>query len=56
MMDHATFAARVMACERKLYRVARTILRTDADCEDAVQEALARAWRFRASLRSPGSF
>ena len=51
MMDEGTFSQRAMACARKLYRVARTILQADADCEDAVQEALARAWRFRDSLR-----
>lgn len=42
-MDKVAFAARAMACERKLHRVARTLLRADADCEDAVQEALVRA-------------
>jgi len=50
-MDKADFAARVYDCERKLYRVARTILRSDADCEDAVQEAILRAWEHRYSLR-----
>lgn len=56
MMDRETFAARVAACERKLYRVARTVLRSDADCEDAVQEALVRAWRYRNSLRDEKYF
>ena len=55
-MDKGAFAARVAACERKLYRVARTMLRGDADCEDAVQEALLRAWRSRDSLREEGYF
>ena len=55
-MDKDTFAARVMTCERKLYRVARTMLRAEADCEDAVQEALTRAWRFRDSLRDERYF
>ena len=50
-MDREAFAARGAACERKLYRVARTMLRSDADCEDAVQEALMRAWKNRDSLR-----
>ena len=43
-MLKAEFIARVRKCERSLYRIARTILRSDADCEDAVQEALLRAW------------
>jgi RNA polymerase sigma-70 factor (ECF subfamily) len=55
-MDKAAFAARAMACERKLYRVARTLLRADADCEDAVQEALIRAWQSRDSLREEQYF
>jgi len=50
-MDREAFAARAAACERKLYRVARTMLRSVADCEDAVQEALLRAWKNRDSLR-----
>lgn len=56
MMDRDAFVARVAACERKLYHVARTFLRSDADCEDAVQEALLRAWKNRDSLREPQFF
>ena len=37
----------VEACERTLYRVSRAILRSDADCADAVQEALYKAWKHR---------
>jgi len=55
-MDKGAFASRVASCERKLYRVARTMLRSDADCEDAVQEALVRAWRSRDSLREERYF
>lgn len=50
------FAARVEACERRLYRVARTMLRSDADCEDAVQEALLKAWAKRGTLREEAYF
>lgn len=35
---------------RMLYRVAYSVLRQPADAEDAVQEALARAWRYRNRL------
>lgn len=50
-MNRTDFIIRVRSCERRLYRVARTMLRSDADCEDAVQEALLRAWAKLATLR-----
>ena len=40
MMTDADFIREVQACEQTLYRVSRTILSSDADCCDAVQEAL----------------
>ena len=55
-MFKADFIARVRACERRLYRVARTILRSDADCEDAVQETLLRAWSKLDTLRDEQYF
>ena len=55
-MLKADFIARVRACERRLYRVARTILRSDADCEDAVQETLLRAWSKLDTLRDEQYF
>jgi len=51
-MRKADFIDRVRKCERRLYRIARTMLRSDADCEDAVQEALLKAWAGRDSLRN----
>lgn len=47
MMTDADFIREVQSCERTLYRVSRTILSSDADCCDAVQEALTRAWKHR---------
>ena len=55
-MNKAEFVQRVRGCERRLYRVARTMLRTDADCEDAVQEALLRAWAKLHTLREEAYF
>jgi len=55
-MNRTDFILRVRGCERRLYRVARTMLRSDADCEDAVQEALLRAWAKRGSLREERFF
>lgn len=55
-MDKAEFEARVLACERKLYIIAYQILRANADCEDAVQETLMRAWLKRDALKTPQYF
>lgn len=55
-MTQADFIRRAYACERRLYRVARTLLSSEADCEDAVQEALLRAWVKRDTLREEAYF
>ena len=55
-MNRTDFILRVRECERRLYRVARTILHSDADCEDAVQEALFKAWAKLPSLREERFF
>ena len=55
-MNKAEFVQRVRSCERRLYRVARTMLARDADCEDAVQEALLKAWAKLNTLREEAYF
>ena len=55
-MRQADFIQRARACERRLYRVARTMLPREADCEDAVQEALLRAWDRLHTLREEAYF
>lgn len=50
-MNEREFSERVRAMERRLYRVCATLLPCDADCADAVQEALLKAWRALPSLR-----
>ena len=50
-MDSREFAQRVEAMQGALYRVAYGLLLNRADCADAVQEALLRAWEKRGSLR-----
>lgn len=50
-MDQEFFTAQAEASTGLLYRVAYTILRNDADCQDAMQEALLRAWTGRDKLR-----
>lgn len=55
-MDKADFTCRVLNAENSLYRIAKAILISDADCEDAVQEAILRAWERRDTLRQPEYF
>lgn len=47
MVDEVTFLADVQTMERTLYRVSRSLLHNSADCADAVQEALRKAWEKR---------
>lgn len=56
MLGEREFVEGLHAHERTLYRVARSILRTDADCADAVQEAALKAWAARGRFRRDGSF
>lgn len=55
-MTLETFTQRADACADRLFRIAYLTLRSEADCEDAVQEALLRAWRNRDSLREEAFF
>ena len=44
-MTEADFDARVRAMEGRMYRVCRAMLKNDADCGDAMQNAAFSAWR-----------
>lgn len=50
-MNKQEFADRVVACEQKLFRIAYLTLESYANCEDAVQEALLKAWASKSTLR-----
>jgi len=50
------FEARLAECGPLAYRVARGVLRNDADAEDVAQEALMRAYRRFDRLRDPLRF
>ena len=41
----------ILASEDTLYRVAKTLLRSDADCADAIQEAIVKAFSSLHTLR-----
>lgn len=56
MMDEQEFEQRARACMPKLYRVCCAVLPLSADREDAIQEALLRAWRCRRTLREDAHF
>lgn len=55
-MNKQEFTHRVVACEQRLFRIAYLTLGSYASCEDAVQEALLKAWASRGSLRNPAYF
>ena len=55
-MNDQEFTMRVRSMERKLYRIAHAILWSDADCADAIQEAVFKGWMKRGSLREERYF
>lgn len=54
--DHEAFEVLAMSAGDRLYAIARLILRASDLAEDAVQEALVRAWQQLPSLRDPDRF
>ena len=50
--EEAAFEAIMRRHNRLLFRTARSILKNDAESEDALQEAYLRAWRALASFRA----
>ena len=53
--DAGAFRAIMQTHNRRLYRIARSILRNNADAEDALQEAYVSAFTNLASYRGEGS-
>ena len=56
VVDAVMFQAEVRRIEKLLYRIAWSYLANNADVEDAVQDALIKAWEKRASLRDMKQF
>lgn len=50
-MDKEAFADVVLSSTDSLYRISKSILKNDADCEDAVQEAIATGFGKLSTLR-----
>ncbi len=55
-MDKQEFTQRVLEAEISLYRVAKSIVINEKDCEDAVQEAILIAYDKISSLRNERFF
>lgn len=55
-MDKDTFSEKVLSMEKGLYHVARSILRCEEDCQDALQEAILRAYSSLDGLREEAYF
>ena len=55
-MDKSYFTAEIEACSDMMYRVAWSILRNNADVQDALQDAVLKAWEKRDKLRDEKLF
>ena len=55
-MNRDEFTSAVLDAEATLYRVARSILGSEADCADAAQNAILRAWERLDTLKRPEYF
>jgi len=55
-VDRAFFIAEIETCSDMMYRVAWSILRNDADVQDALQDAALKAWEKRDKLRDEKFF
>ena len=56
MLDEKAFSDALMRRSDMLYHIAKTILSSDEDCRDALQDAALRAWEKRRQLRDDGLF
>ena len=55
-VDARTFQTEALKIEKLLYHISYAMLRNESDCEDAVQEAVAKAWEKRGTLREERYF
>ena len=55
-MNKEEFSRQVLAAESSLYRVAKSILHSDEDCADAIQNGILKAWKRRDTLRNDKYF
>lgn len=55
-MKQQQFVTEVLAAEKQLYGIARSMLKREADCEDAIQNTLLRAYANLKTLRNDKFF
>ena len=55
-MERKFFIAEIETCSDMMYRVAWSLLRNDADVQDALQDAALKAWEKRDKLRDEKFF
>ena len=54
--DQEAFIRLIRSSEESMYRIAKAIVKTDADCADAMQEAILKAYHSIGSLREIAFF
>lgn len=54
--NHDAFVRIIKACEPSMYRLAKTYLKTDSECADALQETILKAFQSIGTLREPQYF
>jgi len=55
-MDEQEFLRQIEALTPRLYRICRSVLRSEMDCQDAAQNAVLQAWRHLPSLKNEQLF
>ena len=55
-MDKSTFQNNVLEAETTMYRISMSMLQSEADCADAVSEAILKAWQKQNTLRDEQAF
>ncbi|MDQ0116387.1 sigma-70 family RNA polymerase sigma factor [Paenibacillus harenae] len=54
--NHDAFVRIIKACEPSMYRLAKSYLKTDTECADAMQETILKAFQSIRTLREPQYF
>ena len=55
-MNKEEFTNEILRAEKGMYCIAKSILHSDEDCADAIQNAILKAWQHRSSLKEQRYF